>query len=1644
MKIQRYITLISMLLLIAKAAMAQVYPVTAHVQINPPTTTYLPEFTILGSDRLSVNLFFNDFNEPVYDVRLKLTIEGNGISLVTHPSYVPPSITLSPGANLFSGSDLANYLSPNNMLINGISPTALQQGGSGFPEGIYTFCVQVFDYNLPTTALSLNNCFPKLLRKNYPPNLVAPACGSTIPVLGGNQDILFQWHTNADPIIQAQYELSLVEVPPGMNPNDAMNGTATKILDSESVMGTSFLYGPEQLPLEVGKRYAYRVKVLDVAGNTTFENNGLSPVCSFYYGVFGNGMVPLISPLLDQRVSTVQQLTMKWARPANATPGQQVYYKLKIVLMLEGQSPEMALAFNPAWHEEETPVIPGNAALVLPNSLYPLPPEKHYAWEVKAYSDNSGTEVEVAVSEKRFFKSAPAVERFKAGNPDWNMVTVITLTKNEDVAGNQKKISGVGTMKIRENGEEVTLHFTDITVGPLDDFWQLVAGSIIEPLNNFVVHLDNSGNPLGDTTNMDNYGRADFVATHVIVEKDDLKLRGKVKWQFPHSTVGGSPLVQSPEKDVLYNRFKIIDLDIDVVAASFDLLDPYGFRIEYAASSASASNFAILNDVLTLKLDGGMTTSNKVKNMGGQRITYHFKEVNNPYYFTANNVESDDDFKVANGTTLQINPRAMTFDLSEDQSPISVRDSLWKGMYFNDFALRMPVGFDGSGQISTNNEIQAEFVESEEEFTECYVDVNGLKLDLYYDWDVDSTSVEVPIVMNSFKSSLSNISLYIHKNMVGESSQLSGFFGVPFLSPGDFFLFNMDITNNGFQEAYLDEDLGLTDYEFSMNDDDYAKAVVIIVKQAVLANRNHLRMTIDLIWPALDIELTNVPNFNIWGDGKIGFNTPNGSQSLAQQVNGYLPGNQSFEFTVDKVGAISDGGDMGVNVEGNVPVAENISGPAGPPRLKIGSAKMASDKPGAGTNPPDPNAPQDVSFLGLVGADGINYFGDGNYRMQLRANLGPTIGFNAMAMYQSDDPVWGDVLYLLVDADFGIPLVTPTTYQFLFQFIGGRTKRTYLPGTPTENLPPIYSYWFLELGMGTLEKVTAVAEMEKWVNEQKATASKKLDKGADRLARAYDYSGEKMSILSAKTSAAYTAFSTALAEYWAGDPNAPAAETGPGKFARAKNALYKLQSKMTINSKRLKWMSKIPYVSAGASKTYNGAKTAYKATKKVCKAAARGASAGASGAYAGASSAASAAHSGVSTAASATKNACGTAATATYNAGAWAGGKIVKGAQFTAKKFRDLGDSSIGKKAKKGYTAAKAKAAALAKPLRGLPQGIPIAGILLVGLQGRLYYHMSHDVTNGIVKSAVTQAAATAEQGTSDPNSYSRMIIPEFPATTSFNYVPDYNTSLGMMLMANVESVEAWPSLVVTGKKFRGYGAIEVAFNNSFGIQSFGVEVSGGYMNWTVPIIIDNSMLKGYMNLGYHAPESKWRASGYFMTETNALCGVGDFDFTTTPASTSVRIGSPQRKLYFVTGCVGYYPLGYLEYKKNATSNYLDMGLGLGWQATHRYKINLVLAEVTPYASVGLEAGLSAKINFDPIGVERFGMWVNAWARVGIYIDWPWPVPDQDLAIGLNLGGNADIYPSNVGYWRVKGSITGGVVVGPLSFPFTVPFEQNL
>lgn len=1636
MRIGRQISFLFLVLSAGTTAWGQLFPVTANMQLNSPSTTYLTEMTALGSDQLSVDLFFNDFRESFYDVRLRLSIEGNGISLVTSPNFVPPPLRIFPGANGLTGSDLADYLNPNNMLINGMAPATLQAGGSGLPEGIYTFCVQVFDYRRPEVALSINSCAPKLLRKNYPPNLVFPACGSTLTATGQIQDILFQWQSNTDLSIQTIYELSIVEVPPGMNPDDAMNGTGTKILDAEPVLGTSFPYGPDQLPLEVGKRYAYRIRATDAFGATTFENMGLSPTCNFYYGVDANGTVPLVSPVFDELVSVTQQLTFRWDRPANAPTDQQVYYKLKAVRLLDGQDPEIALQYNPIWYEVTTPVLPGGSAEVLPLTMYPLPAEEQYAWEVKAYSENNGVEQEVAISERRPFQSAPAVERFKAGNPDANLITVLSLSKNEDLATGQKRISGVGRMQIRENGEEVELHFTDVVVGPYQDFWQLEQGVITEPLNNFLVRLDNSGNPAGDPENLDNYGRADFAATHVVVEKDDLKLRGRVKWRLPHAVAGGMPVLQSVDTALLYNRYQLINSQIAVEGKSFDLLDPYGFQLTYEASAAgSGTQFAVYQNILTLTLDGGMTTPAKVKNTGGERIAYHFQAVDNPYYFTASNVESDDDIKIGNGVAIQVNPRVMTFDLSEEQSPGWMTEVAWKGLYCDDFVLRVPSNFDESGQIVTSGEIQLAYLQTEELESICTIDPTGLALNVFHDWEGAGPEV----IANTFKSNINSFLLEIEKNQfVDSTSYLAGFLGLPFFSPYDYFEWRADISGTGFQPMYLEE--GLAGANYTMNEDDYLRSVNVTINQAAFVNGNHIRMAIDFEYPAIAVALADIPDFCMWGDGRVGFNTPGSPHFLANQVNGYMPGNETFEYTVDKIWAISDSytGLYGFVVGGATYMGETLAGPSKETRMNIGSTRMVGEA-NTGTETGGNAVEDPINFLGADLPLGASFVNNDVMGFQAKLQAGPTISFNATLFYQPDDPTWGDVNYSLLKAQFGIPVLMPTTYEFLLQFISGRQK---------PEVGAAFSYWFLEFGLGSIEQTDqdAVLRLRQDVLGDLRNYKNNLDHTRTSISDAVDYASLKMTSLS-------NSLQSTLEALTATDPDAE-----PKRFLYLRNKAQQLNSRIKLQYDVMVYRANDMYYGVADSRNRSNAidngtrdrsnaidrSGEYSVRLKIevekAKLKAREYSAALKQKT---TAVKSSIYDGASAFTLKVNSACNLLAAHGRSASSWAGAKVKVGAEYAKTKFKASGgddvDSPFKIKVKANLNAGKAAAARLAKALSDLPTGIPMGSLLLVGVQGRLYHHMSHDVTAGVIK-GVEAGATTASEGTSDPSAYERMTVAEYPETTAFSYRPDANTAFGVMLMGNIETLE----LPDPGRTFRGYGAFEMAFTNGGDFQSLGLEVEGGFMNLEVPVIINRAMARGYLNIGWHRPERKFRAQGYFKTETNALCGVGNFDFTLTNTSTLFRLASPQRKTFLLPGCLGFYGPGYVDFNAiKGGSATLELGVGLGFQATYRQKIELVVATVTAYASLGLELGLSGKVQIRPeVEVERFGAWMDAWAMVGVYVDWPWPVPNQDIGIGATLSGNVDIYPGSP--WRAAGTLKGKIIVVGLDFNFSLKFDENI
>jgi len=73
--------LLSLQFFLVGAAQAQIYPVQVVPQLIPPYSLKLSDYQTTSSEKLYVNLLFKDVTQFGQQVRLKMYIEGQGISV---------------------------------------------------------------------------------------------------------------------------------------------------------------------------------------------------------------------------------------------------------------------------------------------------------------------------------------------------------------------------------------------------------------------------------------------------------------------------------------------------------------------------------------------------------------------------------------------------------------------------------------------------------------------------------------------------------------------------------------------------------------------------------------------------------------------------------------------------------------------------------------------------------------------------------------------------------------------------------------------------------------------------------------------------------------------------------------------------------------------------------------------------------------------------------------------------------------------------------------------------------------------------------------------------------------------------------------------------------------------------------------------------------------------------------------------------------------------------------------------------------------------------------------------------------------------------------------------------------------------------
>lgn len=256
----------------------QQYPVKVVPQLLPPYTLILSDYYSGTIPKLSITLINTDLQQPLVNVRLRMTIK-NGGSIIArskdNQSY--PIITLLAGVpQRVSLNDLAPYFNPANLNSSGAIQGVL-------PEGSYEFAFEVLESNTGAVISNTGSAYA-FITLNDPPFLNLPL--QNVKLIN-NQPIVFTWtpRNQSDPnsAFTTEYEFQIVENWAGYLGAAFDN---SQPLFTTTTNAPVFVYGPASPQLIPGKFYVWRVRARNKNGidyQNTFKNNGYSEIRWFKY-----------------------------------------------------------------------------------------------------------------------------------------------------------------------------------------------------------------------------------------------------------------------------------------------------------------------------------------------------------------------------------------------------------------------------------------------------------------------------------------------------------------------------------------------------------------------------------------------------------------------------------------------------------------------------------------------------------------------------------------------------------------------------------------------------------------------------------------------------------------------------------------------------------------------------------------------------------------------------------------------------------------------------------------------------------------------------------------------------------------------------------------------------------------------------------------------------------------------------------------------------------------------------------------------------------------------------------------------------------------------------------------------------------------
>lgn len=892
----------------------QIYPSSVTTTLYQPYTIFLDEYANPLIPKIKATVVFTDFTEPSWNIYLKLKITGPNFTIESKPGVKPPQpFNVIPGVPFeISGADLDWYFNNNNLNFSGISRAQLEANNNRLPEGFYTYCFEAIDYET-NRKISLPGCGSAYLALNDPPIVIAPACGNAIENLT-QQNILFQWqisNTNGNLNVSSlNYQIDIYEVNNNYsNPQNAIvNNQALPIWQSQPISQNSYLYGPAEPPLEKGKRYVFTVRAIE-QGKSQIKNNGYSQACWFYYGYPEGGTIELIALPDRHQLTLSEDADFSWKKPSNTINAtQMVGYQFRIVPLNDGQDPENAIINNTPFFQYD--VQPSTAPV---KNMY-LPTEdmmrmarmKPYVWQVKGSSGQQ----EIAKSPVYKFTGPPVIEKFYAGGFE---VTVTSLSAYDSLT---YVVSGKGKMPLNTSGESPEFSFSNIKLEPIgSNTWVMVNGRIDDKiiLSPFVLTPDSV------TANKN----SEFITDSIHVTIQRVSLGGFISWKFPLGVTGNTiPYLNAKRQNLmLSSAYKLSSQDYNTLSQNYKytLLEPGGFTMQVD----NTSQVFVYNSAYNLRFNGVVELPASVKDGVSSTVKVPFYDAGQLFYIDQKDINTSEGIRLIANTNMDLKPRDYVFDFSEKRSPGDFSaDSTWKGFYMYKAGLLIPVNAEDTKQISANKELNEPVYNMSNDSTVMHVNQNGLtfKAGISYNPVTDTLKFNTfPAVDNMFRLSITD-------NLVN-LSHLTGRIRIPVLDTAGAFPYFVKLDEYGFGTGYLIN--GLNNYAFTFNAaGSQEQKINITITRALFKNNNRLEMEMNLVWPHFSISLNQLQKFCAWGNGNIGFETPNGICALTYQATGKA---SSYDIQTDRVGCGRVANLYSFGISSRIVMAEDISGDDGAP-----------------------------------------------------------------------------------------------------------------------------------------------------------------------------------------------------------------------------------------------------------------------------------------------------------------------------------------------------------------------------------------------------------------------------------------------------------------------------------------------------------------------------------------------------------------------------------------------------------------------------------------------------------------------------------------------------------------------------------------